>query len=253
MLIQMNPNLRIVVIESPYDTLSDPLARDLFSKMLQLKIAGYRMVYPYGVLPADTSDFIATHQLICREVKDSYEVLMGVKYITLKKSQTHNLPFPGLTLLRAARAELHEKALEQLLVSYRETPEKVSYGGSWAIGAEARSNPVLQKVLKDLFAVTLVRHEMEIGTSERFCAGATKVKTHEYFQNLGYEKFCYDGQVLPTINTASLLGEPAFMFRCTRFSPAALDLADRYQKLWDSRLVISSESIQSTPAKKEAA
>jgi hypothetical protein len=106
-LIPMIPNLQIVVLESPYDNMNDPLVRDLFSKIVQLKIEGYRLVYPYGVLPVDSYDFIATHHLVCREINGSYQVLMGVKYITLKKCLTHNLPFPGIALLRTAKAVSH--------------------------------------------------------------------------------------------------------------------------------------------------
>jgi hypothetical protein len=243
MITRLVPNLRIVVLESPYDTLSDPLVQDLFSRTMKLKIEGYQTVYPYGVLPVDSYDFIATHQLVCREKNGRYEILMGAKYVTLQKCMTHRLPFPGLSLLRSSAATPHAQILESLLERYSKNPEKVSYGSSWTIDPISRSNPVVKKTLKDLMTATLVHYETELETVERFCCGAPKIKTDLYFENLGYHRLSDQNNPLPAFNQASLMGEAAVMLRCSNFSDAALNIAESYRDLWESRLVLRPESV----------
>lgn len=218
--------------------------------MLALKIEGYQTVYPYGVLPVDSYDFFATHHLVCREVKGRWDILMAYKSVTLARCQTHRLPFPGLSLLRNSGAETHAHTLEGLLKSHASHPELVTYGSSWTIHPEARKDLSLKNQLKEIMTAMLVRHEQDIGSVERISCGAPKIKTDQYFINLGYERLSRDGDLLPAFPQASLIGEMAVMLRCSQFSDYALSVSDNYNKLLDAQMTLGRPK---TLSKTEAA
>jgi hypothetical protein len=91
--------LKIIVLNSPYDTIQNPLTQSLLAKTIAMKIAGYRKHYPYGVLPADSYDFVATHLILCEENNGDYEPLMGMKFTTYERCKIHNLEFPILHIV----------------------------------------------------------------------------------------------------------------------------------------------------------
>ena len=51
-------NIRLVVIDCPYESWHAPFPRELFAKMVDLKLRGFKSHYSHGVLPLDTTDFL---------------------------------------------------------------------------------------------------------------------------------------------------------------------------------------------------
>jgi hypothetical protein len=251
MIRRLSNNLRIVVIDNPYDSLDNPMVQDLFAKTMALKIQGYRSVYPYGMLPTDTYDFVATHQLVCQEKNGSYEVLMGYKSITLQRCQIHRLAFQPLAVLQASQATPHDQVMESILAKHAKNPEKISAGCGWTIHPSARENEILRKTLKDLMTTMLVYHEQETGTLERVCGAIPRVKTDNYFENLGYQRLSHNGEVLPPFSAPSHFGEQAVMLHCPRFTEAAFTTAEHYRDIWDARVVVETQ--ENVEMQKEAA
>jgi hypothetical protein len=235
--------LRMVVVDTPYDTLDLPITQQLFSQCAAFKIKSYQTVYPYGVLPVDAYEFISTHHFLCRERGGSYEILMCFKTITLKKCRVHLLRFPAVGLLRSSDAHTHAAVLEELLLKHDRSPEKVSYGGSWTIRPEARENPAISILFKELFIAMLVQHERTSGTSERYCYGVLKVKTDSFFANYGYVPLSDGGSLLPPFNSSALMDDPGVILRCSQFSAEAEQLAEKYQSLWERRLHIDADFV----------
>jgi hypothetical protein len=94
--------LRVVVLESPYDTWELPQVEKIFSDMIGIKLRGYGRQYPYGVLPVDGADLISTHLLLCD--KDSLQPIMGIRWTSLNKCRAHYITFPALSLVQQAGA-----------------------------------------------------------------------------------------------------------------------------------------------------
>lgn len=247
-------NLRVVELRSPYDCLEQDRARLLFSRIMALKIRGYRAVYPYGVLPVDGYDFIATHLAVCEE-GPSYDwlPLMAFRTVSWERCQRHRLPFHGLSVLRASGARIQEQSLERHLEFCGKDGIAVSYGSSWTIDPRVRDEPELKRFLRDLMAGMLVCHERESGSGERLTCGTFKVKTDKFFQDLGYERLAEQGIELPPFQQTSLFGESVAVLRCARFSPAGLELAERYEELWRGREILGAESASENDVERKAA
>ncbi|MCM2276782.1 MAG: hypothetical protein NDJ89_01745 [Oligoflexia bacterium] len=246
-------NLRVIVLESPYDQIQNPGIQALFGKIVALKIEGYRRVYPDGVLPVDSHDFIATHYLVCEEKPSGPEILMGYKNVTLSQCLRHRLAYPGLNVLRGSEGtEAHQQALQAILDRCSRDRTPLTYGSSWTI-SPAIPKGELKDFLKDLMTAMLVSSELEAGIPERVSCGGLRVKTDQYFQALGYRPLESRGAPLPPFAQGSLFGEQAIMLHCTRFSDRALALADRFAGLWQERFVFSAKKPPAATALPKAA
>lgn len=245
-------NVKFVTVEDTYGSLEQEPVQILLGKAFSMKLRGYRAAYPYGVLPLDSHDFIATHHLVCEDKGGVLEPLLGYKSVTLKKCDTHLLPFPGVSVLKASNLPEHEKSLQHLLVRWREEDLNVSYGSSWAVNPDIPPKSELRKLLKDLMTTMLVSYELDAGIDRRVCCGAIRMKTDQYFLNVGYLPLAdQDGNPLPAFKQASLFGEPAAMFHGQAFSDAAMKIAEKYQSLWKSRVIFQPEK-EMEPGKKAA-
>src|SRR4051794_13077167 len=108
--------LKLAVINCPYDNWDNSSVRDLFCRIIGLKLAGYRGKHPYGALPLDTTDFVATHVAIgIDEGLQGFRPIMAYKTVTQERCKIHNLPFPALTLARASGGDAHARKVEEIL------------------------------------------------------------------------------------------------------------------------------------------
>jgi hypothetical protein len=245
--------LRWVVLESPYDSWANEKTgqktRDLFEKTIGLKLAGYRREYSYGVLPVDTTDFIAIHQLICEEREDGLYPLLGYKTVTWERAKLHNLPFPGLNLVRASQAPLHERAVQAILDDCQKKAISIAYDSSWTMAAEARANPELKKTLREMFTAFYVLFHDAYRIQQLIGGGTIRFKTDEYFKYWGYEPISWNGEVLPPIHNPQLLGEPVRVMHLREFSEEAREVAARWKLFWKRALIIEGKpEVAAVPA-----
>ena len=98
--------LKIVVLEAPYDSLKEKHAPDIFGKIISLKLQGYGPEYPYGTMPVDTNDFIATHLAVCVEDGSELKPIMAYKTVQQRKCRAHGVQFPGQYLPKISGAEM---------------------------------------------------------------------------------------------------------------------------------------------------
>jgi hypothetical protein len=233
--------IRIVVIESPYDSLPGNVsAQALLMRALMMKLGSYRDVYPYGVMPLDTYDYLSTHHLVGLDREGEFQPLMAYRTILSEKCDLHRLPFPALLALRDPTSALHARVLGELLRQWKERGERVSFGSSWGIDPALRADRELRDFLKELMTATLVHHETSLGTAHLLGAGMTGVHTDRYFREIGYEVVEHDGFPLPPFRHASLLGAEALLLHAGSFNARALEIAARYREYWERREVVSA-------------
>jgi len=235
----------LVILECPYDLWQDSQVQKLFCKMVKLKLKGYQKEYPYGVLPIDTTDFIATHHFLYSSnsektpIWETAEPLLAFKTISLSRCTKHNLPFPAQSILKAAQGtDLHLLKLYEILDMCKLENIDLSFGSGWTIDPLVRENRELTKKLKELMIGVLINYYLETQTLKQLCFGVPRFKTDLFFQKLGYQNLSFGMQSLPPFPHQPLLGESVTILFCDHFSSYALELANASKNIWDEKMVL---------------
>jgi hypothetical protein len=236
-------NLRFLLLECPYDIWSEPLAQETFVSMVDMKLRGFRNNYPYGILPLDTIDFVATHLLICEEKKNGKLLpLAGYRSITLDRCMTHKIKFPLVSILENAKADHHLKVIKDILKRHSDNPAAIAYDGSWTILPEIRQDRQLVQQLKDMtmgfgthFGVYRKLHAL-VGV------GAVKYKADVYFNAWGYQNISKDSQELPSLTLESHFGMESKVFHLTKYSQQAIQFSEQYHSYWENRIELTGNS-----------
>lgn len=254
----LGPNghpLRVVILECPYDTLiENSAANQLYPHLLTLKIKGYRAVYPYGVLPMDTADFIANHIILAEETPEGFIPHTAFKSITLSRCKTHFLDFPAFNLLKitdSQPSQAYRRYLEKILEEATAKGEEVGYNGSWTVSKD------LQK-MKDRFdfrkaSITLMaRYYTTYNIKHIIAAASAKYKVDHLKVFMGYDYFSEGSERLAPLNLVPYGSEPFYMMHLKEFSQQTFELCEvpEYRKLWEERVTIAPAA---APAEKKAA
>lgn len=242
---------RLVVLTCPYDTWSDGLTRDLFGKIVLLKIRGYQKEYPYGILPADATDFIGTHVIIGRGSNENFVPMMGYKAVSLSRTNFHNVAFPALSLVKNVNAVDHISAMDLLIKDCNKSNLDLIYGGSMTIDPDLRGDEALVSKLWEMMMASHLNHDLANGFKRAITGAACRFKLQRVFSYMGYEQLKLDGKDLPPIAVPFANNEEVLLFYRKQLSPAAAALAAKYKYLWDQRLEI--KSADSLNADKKAA
>lgn len=234
-------NLKIVVLESPYDSWNQPLTGDLLRDLIGVKLRGYGRVYPYGVMPVDGTDLISTHLSVCRvEADGSFRPIMGVRFTSLKKCRLHYTNFPGMSLLQQANASEHVLALEKIISEADARSVDLFYEGSFTIDPLERSSKERSIFFRELLTLMYVSYQKETNYSELMGGGTIRFKMEKWLASLGHVSLMKNNVELGPINVKHLAGEAVQVMLLKEFSFEALKIAKKWQHLWDDRLVIKA-------------
>ncbi|MEX0799429.1 MAG: hypothetical protein WEB87_04755 [Bacteriovoracaceae bacterium] len=235
-------NLRIVTVSPPYDTWKNLLARELFNQAIDVRLRGFAKEYPYGVMPIDTSDFIAHHNLVCLDhgSEQSLEVLSAFKTVALKKCQTHNVPFPALSLVKLAGTPDHVRAVEDIMENALENKKELVYMASYTMKPQVRNNPVLLRKLREIFNAMYSLTNLANGFDEILVGGTMRFKMHERFARIGHSPLSLDGEELPPIHVEHLAKEQVQVMHLNAFSKEARAMAEPWLELWNQRINIQA-------------
>lgn len=246
--------IKIVVLESPYDTWSNPQVGNLLMSLIGVKLRGYGHEYPYGVLPVDGADLISSHLAICREEENgTLNPLMAIRWTSMKKCRLHYTSFPGMTLLQQAGAVQHVKALEEIIANADERDVDLVYSGSLSIDPSQRGNKERSLFFRELLTMMYVRYQREIGFAELMAGGTCRFKIEKWLGSIGHEPLGLDGKELSPIEVKHLAKEKVQIMHLREFSFEAMAIAQKWQHLWDERLVIDVKTHGDAAALKRAA
>lgn len=234
----MNRPLRCVILDRIYDIWEHPRAQRLFHDLVNLKRWGFGQEYGYGVLPVDTLDLISTHFAVCEEQADGRLLpLMGARMTTLRRCRLFNQSFPALQLCALASAPYHGSAFQKLIDDSSANGANLSYWGLWTIHPDARNDRHLaQFLIKSLGGVGhwLAR---ELDVSDQILGATLRFKVDRTGKTWGFEPLQLDGQDLPPLHVAHLLGEAVLLMRQREPSATAHALMAEFRDFWDQRLV----------------
>ena len=240
--------LKFVILDCPIDHWNDPVVKNLFQKLIDLKLKGYRSRYGSAVLPIETVDFIATHVLTCEETADGLVPLMGNRCITTERCKRFNMKFPLLSLVEECQSPVHVQAIEKFL---HHTTKNSRYFGSWTGDPElAQTSPEFFKELFHMFYASQVYACPNAEKEEIFTCGNLVLKTERHIKFLGYDEFKDGDQALPPFSAFFISNHPSVVFKTSKgYSDLAKLDAEKYKQLWENRIIISSsdEFNDSTP------
>lgn len=235
---------QIVVLRSFYDTFDSAKAQEAFSGMAALKLKGYLAEYPYGALPVDTTDFVATHFVLCRKRKISrapFEPIMAHKWVSSQRCSAHNLHFPAVTILGTGYPDLRE-SIEGILEHNQRSGRQVHYGSSWTIDPMIRrTNRPLALELRSLFIAANVFYFDENPGDLFMVCGVKKFKTDKIFTSLGYDSIALKSKKEPSFNHAFVAKEEMVVMTSSKASVDARSAALRFKALWDARIEIAND------------
>lgn len=240
-----DPNsIKLVVLRNPSECWNDPVmgpkCREMFTKMVGLKLSGYSSRYEKSTLPLDVYDFFSTHLLICKEYEGQLEPVLGYKSVTFSDCETYHQPLPLIATLESCKAEKHLLALQELMA--QNSGKNIRYCLSYTILPKERQDKAFSAILKEMMAAVFVHFIRETRTDLATLCGVTKFKVDQMFMSWGYEPIQYQGKGLPPYLNIVVETEALACF-LRKFSPYAESMAQKYESLWNSRIEIGLNSV----------
>lgn len=239
-----NEKLKIVVVESPYDTWSDPRVGGFLKDFIGVKLRGYGHEYSYGVMPVDGSDMISTHVALCRvEDNDALVPIMAMRWTSLKKARQHFMNFPGMSLLQQAGAPEHQKALGKIIEELEHQNKDIVYTASLSIEPSERTSKERSAMLREILTAMFVSQHKEMGFPDLFAGGTCRFKIEKWLDKCGWHPLQTEKEEnLGPIKIHHLAGESVQVMHLQEFSFWALEQARNWQHLWNDRLLIAADS-----------
>jgi hypothetical protein len=239
-------NLKIVIIESPYDCWNEDEIGSLFRDMIGVKLRGYGREYKYGVLPVDAADLISTHMAVCfQDETGKLKPLMALRWTSLQKCRLHFLNFPGMSLLQQADRPEHVKILEEKIEALNRRNGDLFYAGSLSIDPELKTGKEQSLMLRELMTTMFVLYKKQHPGSELMAGGTVRFKMDQWLSAVGHAPLHEE-----PINVKHLGGELVKVMYLQEFSFEAHRIARKWQSLWDDRLILGAD--QNTAKKKTA-
>ncbi len=234
---------RFVLLQYPYANWENGETRDLFGKMIRLKLRGYVANHFDGVLPFDTSDFLSDHLLVCKETAEEGLVpFMGYRSMPLSRAEFHKLPFGATTLCQASNGPEHEAAIRAVIEDCRKNSKELYYDSSYTVDPAAKNNPAISPEIKNLILAMHTLHHENMEHCELIAGGNLRFKMERLYQFWGYNGLSLGGRALGPLEMPFYAGDKMMVYHLTRWSPGALDLAATYKLLWRQMLIVGDHT-----------
>lgn len=238
-------NYRFVMIRCPYELMHLPIVREMFPKVIELKTTGYRKEYGNFVLPFDTTDFVASHLLLCEKGSaGQLTPVLGFKSVTLGKCDEHRISFPMLSLLDAPDPNnAYLETMKYILDDYRRRglAHKIAYNGSFTVHPTLRENKILMKHFWDLSFSMLTNYYIDYKIDHVVAICATKFKIHEKKELHGWNYIQGEkGKLGPYISRAFFEANLVPMELKDIKEKSQVDSL-KFRGMWDNRLILDIE------------
>ena len=238
---------QFVLLRSPYDLMGFNLVSELFPKIVKFKTEGYRQEYGQFVLPFDSSDFVASHLLLCEKKSDgSLEPVLGFKSVTLEKCDQHRILFPMLSMLDGEDPNnIYRLTIKSLIEKYRScgAGHKIAYNGSFTISPKLRENKEIMKLLWDVTFSLLTNYYIEYDIDHVVAVCATKFKVDKKKELLGWNYIEGEHGVLKPYVCKSFFDAPAVPMELTNMKIKGKVSAEKFKSMWEDRLTLDADNL----------
>jgi hypothetical protein len=218
----------------------------IFPALIQLKTNGYRQEYRSTVLPFDSSDFVATHVLMCEKKNSDLFPVLGFKSVTLKRCDDHRISFPMLGMLERQDAlQPRKDVIQKILNSYRENgrEDKLAYNGSFTILPHLREDKVFMKYLWEVTFSLISNYYRDYQIEQVLAVCATKFKVHRKKEIYGWEYIPDGEEILGEYESRALFGAPLIPMQLYTSSAGCRDATQAFKKMWLNRLTLDLENL----------
>lgn len=237
-----NP-IKFVVLDCPYFHLEREETQRLYSKLLNLKIEGYRSEYPVGVMPIDLTDLIATHILICEEVDSGFVPISGFKSVSYERCLKFQLKFPVFDLFREQSFPKHERAIQLLMDQCIRKGQNLCYNSSWTISPSVRQIPEFAKWIRELTVASFIFYYEQIQSKPVLAAAVERFKVHRLKSEVGFRPLTHQGEVLEAFASPAFFGEKLLLMSLSQFAGGSFERVQKFRELWEKRMTITSELV----------
>ncbi len=232
-------NLVMVILKCPYLNWHNKNTRELFTKMISLKLEGYQRKHFFGVMPIDQTDYIANHLLICKKEKNGDLIpISGVKSLPYDFCKVFRTDFTIELFLKKDNQLEHLHYVQNLIKESQESQRRISYYSSWTQSPSIRSDFELVQILKELFAAMTVLHHREEKTPDLLGLGLPKFKTDSFFYSWGFERAKLDKKELVNIPLRFLGGIDCVVMHLKHYSDYAKEMSNKYLNVWMNRVSV---------------
>lgn len=228
-------SFQITILENPLTTWSENQTREILNDVVSLKTEGYGRAFndPLLVIPLDVFEFVGHHILVYYDNK----LVMGYKSVSYQSCQRMNLNFPLHQFVSSGGTPEHQKAYSEFFQT--KTDKNIHYDCHLTVSNDVAKNPeLLYECLSILYS--LVYHYRNYHQIDyTFMLGTYFAGTHKTFQKMGAKAFAELGSIYFSVYDK----RQALIMLCDRnFSGKCIDLAQKYQGLWQGRKVINANT-----------
>lgn len=237
---------RFVLLRAPYELMDFEMVRKIFPALVQLKTTGYRQEYQKNVLPFDSSDFVASHLLLCEKNGRDFIPVLGFKSVTLKRCDDHRINFPMLSMLeRLETDDSNKEDILKILNSYRERgiEHKIAYNGSFTILPHLREDKLLMKYLWEVSFSLLANYYLDYSIDHVMAVCATKFKVNKKKEEYGWNYIQSAGQTLEEYKCRALFGAPLVPMELFTSAQKCHESSRRFKEMWNARITLDMESL----------
>ena len=239
---------KFCIVRCPYELMAYESVSEIFPKIVRLKTEGYRKEYDHHVLPFDSSDFVATHLLLCEKGSgDKFRPVLGFKSVTLKRCDEHKISFPMLGMLESNNPSLEYKnTINNILNNYRNSHStgNIAYNGSFTILPELREDKVLMKSLWDITFSLLTNYYIDYSIDHVLAVCATKFNVHKKKESLNWNFIKSEHGELGPYQCSALFGAELVPMELTNVKVKSMESSQKFKDMWEERVTLDLECLQ---------
>ncbi|QDP68086.1 MAG: hypothetical protein Unbinned5081contig1003_18 [Prokaryotic dsDNA virus sp.] len=243
--------MKIVVLDCPYDTMSDPFVADILTKIHQLKIRGYHKNHSDKCMPIDASDFFGIHTCLCEVNGQELNPIAAFKTTPLSRYKRFNLDFPLLGYFKHKDFKKHYASLDNFLRACEARNEEACYDSSMTIcPSKRRTQKEGDKTIWEITKAMYVKIHIEKNINNLIAGGSVKLNMHNILKYWGYSPLKLDLETLDSIYVSYYNNEETIFFTSSSgHSPKSIEDSFLINDLWESRIEIISPKYISTTKK----
>lgn len=117
---------------------------------------------------------------------------------------------------------------------------EIFYAGGFSIDPAERRGKEFSLFCREILTLMFVRHLAEHPGAELITGGTMRFKMDKYIHAMGCRPLVWNGEELGPIQVRHLAGENVHVMYLRNFSSEARSTADKWNRLWEERLVIDA-------------
>ncbi len=244
----MNRNIRVAIIDSPYDTYQDSKeVRDVMARLWKLKLDGYKSHYPYGIMPISDVDYFANHIVICEEIQGELLPFASFKSITASRCRQVGIEFPIFEHMFRGCEELaatHFQATEDWLKSMVESGRNVGYNASWTMCPRVQLDPELKLFMRDLSTAMFYFYYTSNNVDNVIASASQTFKVNRLKEYMGFKYLQSEGKDLDAYPAKTFGDAPFYIMHLAKedYPAAFVENSHKLKHFWDERLELGEKS-----------